>query len=104
VAVREFPEWSSVYFSLPLTREWLLGLCRYAGAHVYSDSYDVCFANRNYLLLHTSQAGRKNLALPAGKTAEDLFTGESIPLAQQSFFVDLPAGTTKIYKLREDGQ
>ena len=56
LAVREFDDWRSVYSMLPLTRTLLLGLCRYAGVHVYSETFDPFSASKSYVMIHTASA------------------------------------------------
>ncbi|MEN6641841.1 MAG: LamG-like jellyroll fold domain-containing protein [Armatimonadia bacterium] len=100
LAVREFGSWRSVYSALPLKRELLNGLCRYAGVHVYSDSYDPFFANAGYAVIHTATAGVKRLALPVAADVTELVTGKPLGKGLSVIEQDLPAGVTRIYRLQ----
>lgn len=100
LAVREFPSWRSVYSALPLKRELLQGLCRYAGVHVYSDSFDPFFANAGYATIHTATAGTKRIALPAAADVSELVTGQELGKGVRTIEAGLPAGVTRIYRLQ----
>ncbi len=103
LALREFATWRSVYSALPLKRELLQGLCRYAGVHVYSESLDPFFANAGYAVIHTATAGPKRLALPAPADVTELVTGRPVGTGLSVVAQDLPAGVTRIYRLQRPG-
>ncbi len=100
LVVKEFDNWRSVYSSLPLKREVLLGLCRYAGVHVYCESFDTCSANKSYIMLHTSTPGHKVLHLPRRSTVSDAVTQKPIAKDTDKVEFDLPAGVTKLLRLQ----
>ncbi len=104
LAVKELEQWRSVYSLMPLSKELLMGLCDYAGVHVYSRSFDVLFANRNYLMLHTSSPGRKTITLPDKSDVTDIFTDKTIGRGIDRFTEDIPKNTTRIYKLIRPGK
>ena len=99
LAVKEFTDWRSVYSMLPPTRELLLGLCRYAGVHVYSETLDPFFANQGYAMIHTGTAGSKRIVLPGARDVFDALTGTSIGRRVSEIRSDLPRGVTRIYRL-----
>ncbi|MBE6394089.1 MAG: hypothetical protein E7044_08570 [Lentisphaerae bacterium] len=103
LAVKEFPQWRSVYTAVPLDKELLMGLCDYAGVHVFSRSFDVFNANKSYLLLHTTTAGKKIFDLKGKYKVKELFTGKDLGGKSASFTDDLPAKTTRIYQLTKQG-
>jgi hypothetical protein len=99
LAVKEFPQWRSVYTAIPLNKELLMGLCDYAQVHVFSRSFDVFNANKSYLLLHTTTAGKKTFNLKEKYKVKELFTNKNFGGKSASFTDDLPAKTTRIYQL-----
>lgn len=100
LAAREFKDWKSVYSLLPLTSELLTGLCDYAGVHVYSRSGDLLLVNSSYLALHSSKAGRQKITLPTRCRVTELLDGRDFgPVTQ--FEDDIPAQTTRIYRLNQ---
>ena len=99
LAVREFPEWRSVYSLLAPDRELLLGLYRYAGVHVYCDTFDTIGASRDYLMIHTASAGRKDLHLPRPRNVTELISGTTVGRNIDTIQETLPKGETRIYRL-----
>ncbi|MBT3375409.1 MAG: hypothetical protein HN742_14455 [Lentisphaerae bacterium] len=100
LAVREFPQWRSVYSLVPPDRELLLGLYRYAGVHIYCDTFDTIGASPDYLMIHTATAGRKKLRLPRACNVTELVTGRRVGKSVRTIREKLPKGVTRIYRLR----
>lgn len=100
-AVKQFPEWTSVYVSAPnLPAAVLRGIARFAGAHVYSDAGDVLYACRDLLAVHTVGGGKRVFHLP--RTAEvvyDLFAGRRLAQNVDKLEVTLPPASTALYHL-----
>jgi len=104
LAVRQLDDWRSVYSMLPLSRELLQGLCRYAGAHVYSESFDTFYANAGYAMIHTATEGVKRIALPGKADVTELVSGKQLGEGIRVIEQDLPAGVTRIYRIdRREG-
>ncbi len=99
LAVKEFDHWRSVYSLLPLSRELLLGLCRYAGVHVYSETFDPLSANRGFVMIHTATAGPKRIALPGSHNVTDVLSGRTLAEETDEIRETLPASVTRIYRL-----
>ena len=99
LVVKEFETWRSVYSLLPLRRALLLGLCRSAGVHVYSETFDVVTANERFVMLHTVTAGEKTIALPKPCAVTELITGIDLGDRLLQIRATLPAGVTRIYRL-----
>ena len=99
LAVREFDDWRSVYSMLPLTRTLLLGLCRYAGVHVYSETFDPFSASKSYVMIHTASAGPKRIVLPGRHDVVDALSGRPVGEGIAEIEKTLPKGTTRIYRI-----
>lgn len=99
LAVREFGDRSSVYSLLPLKREVLQGLCRHAGVHVYSETFDAFSASAGYAMLHTITPGLKRIVLPAPADVRELVTGRETGAGMDVIEEELPAGVTRLYRL-----
>lgn len=99
LAVREWDDRRSVYSLLPLKAETLQGLCRYAGVHIYSESFDAFSANAGYATLHTLSPGRKRIVLPCKVGVRELVTGREFGPVREVIEEPLPAGVTRIYRL-----
>ena len=75
-ALREHAGWRSLYLSMHnFGAELFRNIARFAGAHIWSDTNDVIYANRSLLCLHTATAGAKIISLPAPAFVTDLQTG-----------------------------
>jgi hypothetical protein len=74
IAVREFPEWRSVFCGEPtLSVHLLRGLCRYAGAHLYTAGMeDYIYAGNNWLTVHSIRDGYRTFLVPSGCALYDL--------------------------------
>lgn len=101
LAVKDFGHWRSVYSLMPLTKELLMGLCDYAGIHVYSRSFDILTANKSYIMLHTSTAGEKIIKLPNVSAVTEILTGNQINKKTDKIVETLPAKSTRIYEIKE---
>lgn len=99
LAVKELEGRRSVYSLLPLKREVLQGLCRAAGVHVYSDTFDALSANTGYVMLHTLGPGKKRITLPRAAGVRELVTGRELGKNLDVIEEQLPEGVTRIYRL-----
>jgi hypothetical protein len=77
VAVRDMQGWRSVFCGEPfLSDDFFRGLCRYAGAHLYTQGgEDYVFAGDGWLTIHTTREGQRTIVLPAGNALYDLTEG-----------------------------
>lgn len=99
LAVREFSQWRSVYSLFPLSKELLLGLCEYAGVHVYSRSYDILSASAGYVMLHAVTGGEKSITLPDAAVVRELFNGGKMFSGGNIFRDSVEKNHTRVYQL-----
>ncbi|MFN0171708.1 MAG: hypothetical protein ACKV22_35285 [Bryobacteraceae bacterium] len=102
LAVRTFPEWTSIYVAAPnLPAALLRNVAKFAGAHIYSDEGDVLYATRELLGVHTVSGGPRRLRLPrAAAEIVDLFAGKVVARGTSVFDVELPPASTVLYLFR----
>jgi hypothetical protein len=106
MALREFnnaspaTSWRSVYSLMPLTKELLMGLCDYAGVHVYSRSFDIFGANKSYIMLHAVNSGKKVIDLPGKYDVYNALTNQKIASNSSQIIDSVPAKETRIYRLQ----
>ena len=103
LAVKDLGDWRSVYSMLPLRRDLIRGLCRYAGVHVYSETDDPFSANAGYAMIHTATEGDKRITLPSAADVTELVTGREVGEGVSVIEEHLPAGATRIYRLQRAG-
>jgi hypothetical protein len=74
VGVRQMADWRSVFIGEPtVTTDLLRGLCRYAGAHLYTGGMDdFVFAGNGWLTIHTTRDGNRSILLPPDSALYDL--------------------------------
>jgi hypothetical protein len=98
-AVKEFPEWKSVYVAAPNIPAWVLrGIARYAGVHIYNDSGDTLYATKQLVSVHTAGGGQRSYLLPKKvDVVYDLFENKIIAEKTDHFQVTLPSASTHLY-------
>ena len=101
LAVKKGPKWTNVYTLMPLNREMLASLYKFTGVHTYLKTQDVFFANKSYMMLHTSQGGSKTFYLKRPSDVTEVYTGKNLGRAVMSFTdKDLPFGVSRFYHIK----
>jgi hypothetical protein len=103
MAVRSFPDWTSIYVAAPnLPAALLRNIARFAGAHIYSNEGDIIYATRELLGVHTVSGGPRRLQLPRPAVeVVDLFADRTVARDTAAFEVELPPASTALYLLRQ---
>ncbi|NLO35697.1 MAG: hypothetical protein GX112_05010 [Clostridiaceae bacterium] len=71
LTVKELAQWNSIFCgSKIIDSDLLRSIARFAGCHIYIESGDILYANRNFLTIHASSAGLKKsvFRFPAVRT------------------------------------
>ena len=99
LAVKEFPEWRSVFVSAPnLPAPVLRGLARYARAHLYNEDGDVLYACKELLSVHTVRGGKRTFRLPRRvEVVCDLLTKKTLARDTKMFDIELPKASTSVF-------
>jgi hypothetical protein len=80
-AAKQGKDWTSVYAGvIGMTSEFLRGLARFAGAHIYLDTDDTFYANDRLLVLHTNwrPGATRTIRLPRRSNVYDLLAGGNV--------------------------
>jgi hypothetical protein len=98
-ALKEFPEWNSIFSSVPnLPAPVLREIARFAGVHLYSDRGDVLYATSELLAVHTLSGGKRRFVLPERvEVVYDLFDQKLVAEGIRSFEVELEPVSTVMY-------
>jgi hypothetical protein len=98
-AIKEFPEWTSIYVAVPnIPAQVLRGIARYAKVHVYSEDGDVLDVSRNLLSVHTVSGGQRTFSLPSKvDIIFDLFGKTIVGRNTDHFTLTLPPSSTNLY-------
>ena len=70
-----------------------------AGCHIYSDSDDVLWANRNYITFHASSEGTKTIKLPEKCKAVEVYESECCCEDSDEIVFDIKTGETKMFRI-----
>ncbi len=100
LAVRRYPEWTSVYSSAPIIPTALLrNLARAAGVHLYTEGGETVYANRSVLSVSVNEGGVRTVRLPRPARVTQLFTGKLVGSGISEFKADIEAKGTGLYHL-----
>ena len=95
LAVKEFPNWKSIYSFAPvLPAKLLRNIAHYAGVHIYSESGDYVTAGRGIVSIHCSGDGERIIRLPQPTAVYALSSGTLVGNAIDNFKIDGKAGRT----------
>ncbi len=99
LAVKSFPEWTSVYSAAPnMPAAVLRGIARFAGVHIYSETGDVLQVTPQLLGVHTSGGGRRTFRLPRRvEIVHDLLADRTIARNTAEFEAILPRASTSLF-------
>ena len=97
--IKEFSDWTSIYVAAPMLPALLIRrISSQAGAHIYSDTGDVIYANGNWVVVHTNKGGPRLISLPVtSNQVYDVFDRQVIAQNVSEFTADIPRLTTKLY-------
>jgi len=101
LALRSTQGWTTVFCGEPvLSPELLRGLCRYAGAHLYTRApEDYAQAGYGWLAMHILRDGQRTITLPAGTALWDVADGcRSQPDANE-YRTPVKARTTRLFAI-----
>ena len=99
MAARKMDGWRSVFCGeVALTQELFRGLCRYAGAHLFtSNSDDYVFAGNGMMMLIASRDGQRNISVPRGNSLYDILDRRLVAEDGRDARLFLKARTTNLY-------
>lgn len=99
---RDFGTWRSIYLAVPwLDAQFINNIARAVGAWSVAEPHDAVFANQHFISIHATSSGKKTLRPWAASKVTDALTGEVIAENAASFSIDIPLGTTRIFRTEE---
>jgi hypothetical protein len=103
ITVKEFPEWTSVFSSVPLLpTEFLRRLADAAGVHEYIQTPDVVWASRDMLAVCVNKLGRRKISLPQRVNVKELYSGSVIGKGIDTFEIDFEPQETMLFALEHE--
>ena len=102
VSVKECDGFTSIlYGSKFLNSDTVRAVARAAGVHIYMDSDDVLYANKNYLTLHSSSTGKKRLRFKEPTDLFELYEEKLYAEGVTEIEIDTELGDTKMFRITE---
>ncbi len=104
MGVKRIGKGAIIYSAVPLTHPMVYrNVAKFAGVHVYLDTDDALYADGNFILVHTKDAGKKKLKLRVkAHEIREVFSGDVIGRDLDEFEVDLPGKRTMLYYIGND--
>ena len=100
LSIKEQDGYTSIYCgSKYLSCDAIKEFARYAGCHIYSETDDVLYANKNYITIHAATSGNKTIRLPEKRDVVDAYDGTRIASGTDSFRVEMLKGETRMFRL-----
>ena len=101
LSVKKCDGYTSIYCgSKYLSADVLCEIARYAGCHIYEETGDVIYANRQYVTHHAASSGKKTITLPKRMLVSDAYTDESFGITDK-IELDVLRGETRMFRLEE---
>ena len=101
LSVKECDGYTSIYCGTKyLCADVLREVARFAGCHIYEETGDVLYANRQYITHHAASGGKKTIKLPKAMLVSDAYTGEKVCKGEEISF-DALRGETRMFRLDE---
>ena len=101
LSIREYDGFTSIYCgSKYLSAEMIREIARYAGCHIYCDTEDVLYVNRNYLTFHAASGGTKVVHLPKECDVYELYQEKYYGKQTNVITFDILKGETLMFWLK----
>jgi len=100
LVVKEGDGWTSVVSSAPLLPARLLrNIAQQAGAHAYIGTEDVVWASKSLVAVCVKDAGTRQVRLPKKANVRDLYSGEVVGRAVDTFEAAFAERATRVFVL-----
>ena len=101
INIKECDGFTSIYCgSKFLSADVIKEIARFAGCHIYSDTDDVIYANKDYVTIHAAKSGTKTIHLPKKASAFELYEEKYYSENSESIVVEMLKGETKMFELK----
>jgi len=100
LVVKDMGSWTSIFVgSKAIASDLIRNVARAHGVHVYNDANDVFYANNDFVAIHPAEEGPRTIRLPKrARKVTEVFDKTLVAEDADKFTVDLPFGTTKLYR------
>ena len=99
-SVKKCDGFTSIFYGAKhISAQTMRNIAKGAGCHIYSDSGDVLWANRNFVTFHASSEGTKTLKLPTKCTAVEVYENKIYCENADEFTFEVRTGETKMFRI-----
>lgn len=103
MVVKDVGEYNSVYCGAKyITNDVVRAVAEFAGCHIYCDSDDVLYANRNYITFHAATSGEKVIKLPEVASAFEVYEETYYSNKSKEIKFKIKKGQTVMFKLERE--
>ena len=100
LSVKDMGDYTAIYSGAKhLDNEVIRSIAAFAGCHIYCDSNDVFYANKNYITFHASKGGEKVIKLPVPMTATEVYEGKVYAENSSEIRFKIKRGETKMFRI-----
>ncbi len=100
ISVKKCDGFTSIFYGAKhIAAQTMRNIAKGAGCHIYSDSGDVLFANRNYITFHASSEGTKTIELPAKCKAVEVYENKCYCENSDKIVFDIKTGETRMFRI-----
>ncbi len=102
LSVKECDGYTAIYYGAKhLNSVVVRAIASFAGCHIYCDTDDVLYANRNYITIHASSGGEKVIHLPKPMRAVEVYENVCYADGSSEIRFSIKRGQTKMFRLYE---
>ena len=103
LSVKDTGDFTSVYCgSKYVSCDVVRAVAAFAGCHIWSETSDVFYANRNYVTFHAASGGEKVIRLPRIGTASEVYEGKVYAEHSREIRFSIKRGETKMFRIAYD--
>lgn len=101
LSIKECDGYTSIYCGTKyLSADVVREIARFVGCHIYCDSSDVLYVNRNYITFHAAKSGTKTVRLPEKRDVFEVYHKTYYGKDTDCFSFDILKGDTLMFELR----
>ena len=101
LSVKEEDGFTSIYCgSKYVNNRVVRAIAKFAGCHVYSDTDDVLYANKNYITFHAAEGGEKVIKLQAPATVTEVYENKVYAENSDEIRFNIKRTETKMFRVK----
>ncbi len=101
VSIKKMDGYTSVYCGAKFVNaEFVRAVAAFAGCHIYSDTNDVFYANKNFITFHAASGGEKVIKLPRVASAFEVYEEKYYSDNSNEIRFNIKRGQTLMFELK----